>query len=147
MTATLDARIRPDWASYREIRSGCRLAQNASAWWIRSEYTAVSAKSYQFMSLQRKAPLWVAETVLDGRRSVTVALGSVHRLEEEVFELHLAKVLRRSIRLRIDQLELVTPLDHQGCVSFRADTDPVDSVGDRDGAVGFDRDLEPPIVN
>src|SRR6185437_1993625 len=63
---------------------------------------------------------------------------SVHRLEVEVRELEIREMLRKCPLLRIDELELVTSRDREGCVGFGAHTDPVEAGYCRLRSIGFD---------
>src|SRR4051812_19289048 len=66
-----------------------------------------SSDADHLVRLDRKAPLRVSEAVFDGRSRVRVALGAIHRLQEEVVEVETHEALRRRITLRKHELQLV----------------------------------------
>ncbi len=86
------------------------------------------------------------EAVGDRARDVGVELGAVHRLQEEVLEVGVGEALRRGVRLRVDELELVAAQQHGGRARLGADADPVDAVGRLERAVRLDGDLEARLV-
>jgi hypothetical protein len=59
---------------------------------------------------------------------------------------HCGEPLRHRQRLRIHQFQLVAPFNHHRCVRFRADTQPVDSRGRRQRAIGFHTDFKASVV-
>src|SRR5258705_2594229 len=63
--------------------------------------------------LQAKPPLRMAQAVIDRARGGLDHLRSVHRLQRETLEIGIGKGLGRGIRLRINQLEVMTLPDHQ----------------------------------
>ena len=84
----------------------------------------------------------MAQTIVDRARGVLDQFRPVHRLQRETPEGEIDKSLRRRIRLRVNQLQLVTVADPQLGAGLRADADPVHAVGRVDGAVGLDADTE-----
>ncbi len=94
------------------------------------------------MRLQAEPPLRMAQAIVDRARGVLDHVGSVHRLQREALEGEIGEILRRRIRLRIDQLEFMAPAHHEIGAGLRADADPVHAGGRIDRAVGLDADLE-----
>jgi hypothetical protein len=82
------------------------------------------------------------EAEANGAARVIFAMGTVHRLEEEVSEAQLLEALWLGAGLRVNELELIAGIDCQGSARFRTDANPVDASGGRDGAVGLDCDFE-----
>ena len=80
------------------------------------------------MGLQAQPPLRMREAVLDGRAGVRVAVGSVHRLQEEVREVEVldtARADRRLLRVRRASARRRDSSDQVG-LRLRADADPVE---------------------
>jgi hypothetical protein len=69
-------------------------------------------------------------------------MGAVHRLQEEIIKREVRKILRRKAGLGKDELELIAPALDEFGTRLGADANPVDPLGDRQRAVGFDSDLE-----
>src|SRR5829696_8959533 len=112
-----------------------------------ADSTPNSANFEQLVSLQAEAPARVLEAVLKGGLHVPPRLGGVSRvegLEHEVLEVELDEALRLGGRmaLRIDELELVAPGEHERRIGLRAHADVVDAGGRQPGAVGLDGDFE-----
>src|SRR5258708_4571005 len=88
----------------------------------------------------------MGEAVLDGRRRVRLAVGTIHRLEEEVGEVEVLVPLGFSAFLPVDELQLVAVGHHDIGVGLRAHAHPVDPVWYRQSSVGLDGDLEAAVV-
>src|SRR5664279_2822688 len=69
-------------------------------------------KTEQFMRLDTQPPARMLQAVPDRERGVPLAVGAIHRLQEEVREVERLEPLRRRGLLRVDQLELVAPAQH-----------------------------------
>src|SRR5207302_177282 len=95
------------------------------------------------MRLQAQLPLRMGQAVLDGETGVLLALGPVHRLEQQVGEAEFLEQLRGRSLLRKYKLEIVAASQFQRCARLRADADPVQPRGSVLGAVGLDGYLEP----
>jgi hypothetical protein len=62
-----------------------------------------------FVELQAEAPFGIREAKCHGGSGIFLAERSVHRLEEEVFELQLLVMIGRDGCLWIDEFQLVAP--------------------------------------
>src|SRR5882762_4500274 len=81
----------------------------------------------QLMCLQRQSPLRMDEAVLRRGARVGIALGIVHRLQEEVVEKKPRVTLRRCARLRIDQFQFVAARELQFRARLGTDAYPFDA--------------------
>src|SRR5471030_3006637 len=94
------------------------------------------------MGLQAQLPLRVALAGLDRQRGVEGGQRAVHRLNEEIVEVQAFVGRQVLLGLRDYDLDFIALADHQLGTHLRADADPVDAGRHRQGAVGFDGDLE-----
>src|SRR5476649_1852116 len=94
------------------------------------------------MGLQAQLPLRVAFAGLDRQRGVEGGQRTVHRLNEEIIEVQAFVGRQVLLGLRDYDLDFIALADHQLGTHLRADADPVDAGRHRQGAVGFDGDLE-----
>src|SRR5471030_426635 len=94
------------------------------------------------MGLQAQLPLRVAFARLDRQRGVEGGQRAVHRLDEEIVEVQAFVGRQVLLGLRDYDLDFIALADHQLGTHLRADADPVDAGRHRQGAVGFDGDLE-----
>ena len=81
------------------------------------------------MGLQAQPPLRMRQAVLDRQPGVLLAVGAVHRLQQQVREVQVLEPLRRRAVLRIDQLQFVAAGQRSGRAGLRADADPVEPAG------------------
>src|ERR1035437_5306363 len=83
-----------------------------------------SRYSYQFMRLQRQAPLGVRETVAGCQTRIVRLLRAVHGLQEKMFEFQLRIAFRIGPGLRIDQLQFVAAPELEFRAVLRAHRQP-----------------------
>ncbi len=80
--------------------------------------------------------------VCDCQLRIAVAVGAVHRLKQEMPEIHVLETLGLRLLLRIDELEFVATGKDHGSIRLWADANPVQPLRRRLGAVGLDRNLK-----
>ena len=81
------------------------------------------------MGLQAKPPPGIPQAVIDRSPSVGLEVRAIHRLEGKVVEGQFGESFRRCLRLRVDQLELVSSLDDEFGPGLGADAHPVEAGG------------------
>src|SRR5947209_1090878 len=80
-----------------------------------------SGYSEDFLRLQAQTPAWVLQAIAHRQVRVSLALGTVHRLQEEVAEFEPLIALRLRARLGKYQLQLIAGAEQQLGPRFRAD--------------------------
>jgi uncharacterized membrane protein len=102
--------------------------------------------SNQLVRLDTQSPLRVLQAVVDRKLRITRNVGSVHRLQEEMFEFELCELFRPSVFLRVNQFELTARGLHEWRAGLGTNADPIE--GRRCGArsVGLDSDVEAAFV-
>ena len=98
------------------------------------------------MKLKTHLPARMLEAVLQDLLGVLDDLRTIHGLEDEGAEIEMFEISRRHTLLRVDELQLIAAINHDGCARLRRDADPVDSGRNRESAIGFDRELEAGLV-
>ena len=101
-----------------------------------------SRDAEHLVGLQAESPPRMVEAVLHGQLGGDGAVGSVHRLQEEVREVEVLVALRRCVVLGEHELELVAARHDRLGVGLWRHAHPVDSGGHLDRPVRLDRDLE-----
>src|SRR5258706_1330793 len=96
----------------------------------------------ELVGLQTQSPLGMLQTIPGGGRGIGGAIRIVHRLQEEIAEILSRETLRRRTGLWIDQLPFIAT--HQFLFGLGPVTDayPVNARRRKQGAVGFNTDLE-----
>src|SRR4051794_10470249 len=87
---------------------------------------AALSDSDEFVRLDAEPPPRMRETVRDRPLGVLGDIGPVHRLQKEVTEVEIGKILRKRVWLRVNELELAPALLHERRASFGTHADPVE---------------------
>ena len=90
------------------------------------------------MRLQTEPPLRMLQAVIQREPRIRFADGAIHGLEKEPLEVERLKLLRFRARLRKNELQFMSGLDHQFRSRFRADTDPIDARRWKQSPIRFD---------
>src|SRR5262245_51723674 len=95
----------------------------------------VSGNPGRLMCLEAESPARMRETVVERCLGIGLAARTIHRLQEEMPEVHSLEPFGFGACLRKDELELVARFHHQLRIGLGAHAEPVDSVGWDDGTV------------
>src|SRR5262249_52855531 len=92
--------------------------------------------------LQTESPSRMGKAILQCAPSIRGQIGTVHGLQNEVVEVEAFVLMRFSAWLRINQLQLVTLLQHELRAGLGTDTDPIDPGWGYSRSIRLDGDFE-----
>ena len=79
------------------------------------------------MGLKAQLPFWISLTRVDSETGVEVRKWSIHRLDEEIFEVQMLVHAEVLMSLRNDDFDFVSFLDDQFGSHLWTDANPVDT--------------------
>ena len=95
------------------------------------------------MRLQAEPPAWMRQAVLQRGRCIRLPVGAVHRLQEEMIETEMGKLVRLRTDLGKDEFELIPAGDDQVGSGLGTDAEPIDALLGFQSSVRLHGDLEP----
>src|ERR1043165_8188418 len=101
-----------------------------------------SGNAEDFVRLQTEPPSWMRTAVLHRQFGVSILVGTVHRLQEEVTKIQMNELLRIGPQLRKDKLQFITKEQNQFGADLRTAANPIDAAWWQPSPVGFYRHLK-----
>src|SRR5690349_9949447 len=100
----------------------------------------------EFVGLQTQSPSRMLQAVLNGQLSVSLAIGTVHRLQEKMLEGKALKLFRIDSRLREDEFQFIASPEEQLRSCLGTHTDPIEPRWRQPCTVRLDGDFEGEFV-